>query len=221
VLAIKVENLSRSFPIHGDALSVIKNLNLEVDSGECLAIIGENGAGKTTFFRILNTLILPSEGEVQVFEHNTKNEAAVVRDLVSWSSGQEGGFFQRFTGKENLLCFLAMDGIEESLAQEKINELLALDIAPLKKALDSKYYLSSTGMKQILSITRAFCSDKKVLLLDEPTRSLDQETAQVVRDLIKKYKGEKTILITTHREEDLDIADRVLKLEDGCLKTWH
>ena len=219
--AIQVENLSRSFPINGESLSILKNLNLEVAPGECLAIIGENGAGKTTFFRILNTLILPSEGEVKVFNHNTKSDAAVVRNTVTWSSGQEGGFFQRFTGRENLLCFLAMDGIDESLASERIKKLLSLDIDPFKKALESKYYLCSTGMKQILSIARAFCSDKRILLLDEPTRSLDKETAQIVRDLIGKYKGQKTILITTHREEDLNIADRVLKLEDGCLKTWH
>lgn len=220
MLAINGENISRSFPLNGTELKVLKNIDLKVAEGECVAIIGENGAGKTTLFRILNSLILPSHGSVKIFENDTQLDADSVRSIISWSSGQEGGFFQRFTGCENLLCFLAMDGIDENTALHNINSLLSQGLSPLKKALETQYFLSSTGMKQLLSLARAFCTDKKLLLLDEPTRSLDKETAETVRRLIAQYKIDKTILITTHREEDLKIADRVLKLEDGCLKIW-
>lgn len=215
MLAIRINNLSRHFASSNENFEVLKQVNLNLELGACVAILGANGAGKTTLFRILNTLILPSSGSVQIMQADLVTCPEKVRAMVAWSSGQEGGFFNRFTGLENLFCFAAMDGVSKGEVLDQLKQLE--QIKPLEKALQTPYYLCSAGMKQCLSIALAVVVNKPILLLDEPTRSLDEKTADSIRELIRQLKGQKSIVFSTHRREDLAIADQVWQLEDGCL----
>lgn len=218
MLAIEVQNLSRHFQTGRNStedLLVLKDINLKISQGECVAILGLNGAGKTTLFRILNTLILPTQGQVKILEQDIIAQPEFGRNVVAWSSGQEGGFFNRFTGLENLLCFATMDGVSKAEVLARIEKFRQMK--PFEQALETPYYLCSAGMKQVLSFVSAIITEKPVLILDEPTRSLDKDTAGAVRNIIAGLKADRTILFSTHREEDLSIADQVYRLEDGCL----
>lgn len=212
---IKVDKLSRSFEKDGHKIQVIKDLSFQVKKGECLAIIGPNGIGKTTLFRILSTLILPDSGSYTYCDINGIHRPEIIRQKFAWSSGSEGGFFERFTGLENLIFFGRLEGLSESQINQKIKSFQNFEA--IEELLKTKYYLCSTGMKQLLNVIRAFMYDREVLLLDEPTRSLDQNISELILAVLKQLKGRKTILFTTHRANELSLADQILDLnEEGA-----
>ena len=189
-----MENVNKSF---GD-LHVLKDVNLEVEEGEKLVIIGPSGSGKSTTVRCMNFLEAPSSGHVYIdgTELTSKNKTKVVRESTSMVF-QQFNLYPHMTVLKNL-----------TLAPMKLHH------KPKKEAEELAYH---GGQQQRIAIARALCSQSKIILFDEPTSALDPETIQEVLDvMIKLAKENITMVVVTHEMGFArQVADRVIFMEDG------
>jgi len=194
-------------------------LSLRVERGEIFGLLGPNGAGKTTLLKVLATLLLPSEGGARVQGADVVREAAAVRRLVALATGDERAFYWRLSGRENLEFFAGLRGFARHAARRRAEAVLGIvDLLPHADEVVGRY---STGMRQRLSIARALLADPPVLLLDEPTRSLDPVAAGRVQAMIKRLSEaeQRTVLIATHQlGEAAAICHRIGILVAGTLR---
>ena len=212
---IEVKNIHKSF---GD-LEVLKGVNLTVQKGEIVAIVGKSGAGKTTLLQIIGTLDQPTQGEVLINGERlmTKGE----KELAAFRNKHIGFIFQfhqllpEFTALENV-CIPAM------IAREKESEYKAratqlLTELGLKDRMNHKPNELSGGEKQRVSAARALMMKPDIILADEPTGSLDEKNKKELSDLLLKLRKQygQTILLVTHDKELASIADRVIEIVDG------
>ena len=200
----------------GPAVRALDGVSFSLAKGSILAVLGPNGAGKTTLLKVLSTLIIPDAGTVVMDSLRLGKDDDRIRSATGFSSLQERGFYWRLTGRQNLKFFSALYGMESCAASKRIDEIAGLfKFLDLDKRFDSY----SAGMKQAISLMRALIHDPALLLLDEPTKSLDYETARgfmrFVRDELVLRSG-KTIIFTTHRpDEASEFADEIMMLKNG------
>jgi len=199
---IVVDRLTREF----GGVRVLDGLSLSVSAGERLAVRGPNGAGKTTLLRCLFGTVTPTSGRVVIDGHDAGTVAA--RMLIGASLGQERSFFLRLTGLDNLRFFGRLRGIGEAEVVAVSEELQLQDVA--RKRIDQY----STGQLQQLAFARALLGDPPVLLLDEPTRSLDTAARERFWAALDRRRGCAAV-IATHVEDDLLRTDRELELGAG------
>jgi ABC-2 type transport system ATP-binding protein len=174
-------------------------LDLQVGPGERLALLGPNGAGKTTILRCVAGTFLPTTGEVRVAGHPAGSPAA--KPLVGASLSQERSFYLRLTGRENLLFFASLRHPRRAQAAKQVRALEdELDIGGITA---NRMDRCSTGMLQQVSFARALLGDPRLLLLDEPTRSLDVDAVERLWNALDR-RPETAVLIATHRQDDLD-----------------
>ena len=207
----------RPFRRHPPVIA-LDDVNLLLGHGEVLGLLGTNGAGKSTLLKILATLILPNAGRVSVHGWDVATDADRVRRLVGFASGDERSFYWRLTGRQNLEFFAAFQGLAPRVARgriETLRERLGLE------ALDRRFALYSTGMRHRLALARALLAEPAILLLDEPTRSLDPLATAAVHDLIRTtLLGERgcTLVVATHDLAEAEaLCDRVAILHRGRL----
>lgn len=197
----------------------LQSVTLEVEPGEVFGILGPNGAGKTTLLKILSTMILPSSGSARVNGADLVLGAAAVRQSVGLATGEERGFYWRLTGRENLEFFAGLRGFSPREAGRRATEMLELvDLLPMAKEPVTRY---TTGMRQRLGLARALLGRPQVLLLDEPTRSLDPVAAQAVQALVQRLAAEErvTVVIATHNLHEAEqVCHRVAVLTDGTVR---
>jgi ABC-2 type transport system ATP-binding protein len=195
-------------------------ITLDIDPGEVFGVMGPNGAGKTTLLKVLSTLILPSRGSARVDGSDLVHGAHAVRRSVGIATGEERGFYWRLTGMENLEFFAGLRGFAPREARQRAAEALEMvDLGPRAKDPVIRY---TTGMRQRLSLARALLARPRVLLLDEPTRSLDPMAAQAVQALVRRLAAEDriTIMIATHNLEEAEaVCTRVAVLSDGTVRS--
>lgn len=185
--------------------------------------MGENGAGKSTLLRVLATLLVPSGGRVEIAGHDAVRSSAAVRKHIGYDTGIEEGFYGRLTGRDNLTLFATLNNVSRGETACRISELAAL----LRlDSLDRQARTYSTGMLQRLGLARALIHSPSVLLLDEPTRSLDPLAAADFRRFLKaeilgRYGA--TVLFASHSVAEVEeLCSRVLLLDRGevrCLDT--
>lgn len=193
---LTLEKLGRRF---GDRW-IFRSLDWEVRAGDIGVLTGPNGSGKTTLLRVLATLLEPSEGNARIGGASLGGSIRDVRSAIGWVPAMEGGFFARLTGRENLRLHAYLRGLGRG---EMENRLATLGRLPtLDGALTTPYCLSSAGMRQILHIARAWLSAPSLLLLDEPTRSLDKETRREVAHLLGAIGETSAVLLSSHTESD-------------------
>ena len=182
-----------------------------------MALVGHNGAGKTTLMRILATLVLPTRGRAALGGFDVARDTESARGQFGYHTGGDEGFYGRLSGRENLTFFAAMNNIAGPEAREKIDSVAAwMGIAD---DLDRQVRTYSTGMRHRLGLARALLHGPAVLLLDEPTRSLDPlaaaEFRHLLRDELVRRRGT-TLLFASHSLAEVEeIADRVVLLDHG------
>jgi ABC-2 type transport system ATP-binding protein len=206
--------LRRGEPIHA-----LRGVDLRVDRGEILGILGPNGAGKTTLIKILSCLILPDRGSVRIDGTDTADENRVKRKIGLVHS-DERSFYWRLTARDNLRFFARLYDLPGPRIDARIDELLR--VVDMGEAADRPFSGYSSGMKQRIGIARALLHDPPILLMDEPTRSLDPvssaELRRFLREELRDRHG-KTILLATHDLAEAEVlADRVAILVQGRVR---
>jgi ABC-type multidrug transport system ATPase subunit len=194
-------------------------ISFQVAPGESLAIVGANGAGKSTLLRILTTLLLPSSGRAEVAGWDVVHRPESVRHALGFHSGAEPGFYARLTALQNLQFFAQLRDLSHQELRLRIAEVSeGLGLSP---SLHRQVRLLSSGTVQRLSLARAVLHRPRVLLLDEPTRSLDPLAASEFRrylreELIRGHGA--TVLFASHSLAEVEeLADRVALLDSGRL----
>jgi len=229
--AIVAENLEKYFPpalsgwrawLHPVAKPTqcaLAGVSFEVESGEAVAIVGHNGAGKTTLLRILATLIVPTRGRAMLGGFDVERDGAGARGKLGYHTGGDEGFYARLTGRENLEFFAAMNNLSGADAAKRIAAVT--EWMGISEELDRQVRTLSTGMTHRLGLARALLHGPAVLLLDEPTRSLDPLAAAEFRHLLKedlvRQRGT-TLLFASHTLSEVEqVGDRVMLLDHGKL----
>jgi ABC-2 type transport system ATP-binding protein len=206
----KLEPSGRSFN------RALDDVSFSLSKGSTLAVLGPNGAGKTTLLKVLSTLILPEKGTVELNGWKLGPNDERIKGCVGLVASCERSFYWRLTGQQNLEFFAAMYGLYGRNMRSRIEELRELFSIDF---LDRRFDSYSTGMQQKCGLVRAMLHDPAVLLLDEPTKSLDYRTACDLRNFIKEdlvKKQKKTVIFTTHHmDEAMDFADIFMILHTG------
>lgn len=206
--AIEVKGLRKSFK---DA-EVLKGVDLEVKRGEIFALLGSNGAGKTTIVRILSTLLKPDEGTAAVNGFDVVSKPDNVRQSISLT-GQFAAVDEILTGRENLIMIARLRHLDHprQAADDLLNRF------GLTEAADRKPSTYSGGMRRRLDIALSLVGKPQILFLDEPTTGLDPEARIEVWNIVKELAdGGTTVFLTTqYLEEAEQLADRISILHEG------
>jgi ABC-2 type transport system ATP-binding protein len=226
--AISIQNLSKTFPPSfprlkklfrmrvEPAVEALKDISLELGEGEILGLIGRNGAGKTTLTKIIATLVQPTSGSVSVREFDTIRDEVKVRSLIGLATAEERSFYWRLTCEKNMMFFARLYGLRDKEARKRIAAIF--ERVGLKDLSRRRFSDLSTGNKQKLAVARALLPDPPILLLDEPTRSLDPLAAAEMRLLINSLEGV-SILLTSHNLSEIEeLCDRVAVIAKGEIK---
>ena len=221
---IKLHQISKIFSAGGETVQALNNVNLEIEKGEFVAIVGPSGSGKSTLLHLIGGLDKPSEGEITV--GGIALDSLKDRELSRYRSRQVGFIFQDFHLQPNLtitenvevpLMFADTNIRKEATLEKKARELLAT--VGLKDRLHHKPNQVSGGQKQRVAIARALINRPKIVLADEPTGNLDSVTAKKIITLLKRLHKEKdvTMIVVTHDREIARYAERIIEIKDGKL----
>ncbi|HEX7177774.1 MAG TPA: ABC transporter ATP-binding protein, partial [Pyrinomonadaceae bacterium] len=229
--AISVEHVTHVYPVplarlkqllrrSVNSTQALTDVTLNVREGEIFGLIGRNGAGKTTLTKIISTLIQPTTGTVSVRGFDGVREEERVRAQTGLASAEERSFYWRLTGEQNLLFFARLYGMRTRDARRRISELLSL--FELEPAARKRFGELSTGNKQRMSIVRAMLARPPVLLLDEPTRSLDPVAAARMRSIIGELARATppvSVLLTSHNLAEVEeLCERVAVISRGRIR---
>jgi len=215
---IKASNIHKSY---GD-LHVLKGIDLNVEKGEIISIVGKSGAGKSTLLHILGTLDLPDQGVLHL--NNTDVSNLAQKELARFRNKNIGFIFQfhhllnEFSAEENVAipAFIAGEPKQKSLDRAK--ELL--DYLGLADRISHKPNELSGGEQQRVAVARALMNDPAVVFADEPTGNLDKSTSNDLHNLLLKLRDEmnQTFVIVTHNEDLSNLSDRTITMEDGLIR---
>jgi len=201
----------------GGETVALKDVSFSAAPAEVLVLLGPNGSGKTTALKLISTILLPDAGSVRVGGFDARRNAGAVRRQVGIAVAAERSFFPRLSARENLDFFAALDEVPRRQRAQRIKEVL--HDTGLAEQADTLVMKFSSGMYQRLGIARALVKRPHVLLLDEPTRSLDAATTAHFWATIRALaRQETTVLLATHNfAEAAAVADRLLLLHRGAL----
>jgi putative ABC transport system ATP-binding protein len=209
-----MRNVSRNF----DKVTAVRDVDLDMDEGELVVVVGRSGSGKTTLLSLAGGLDRPDSGSIMVAGHDLSHldDAGLTRfrrDVTGWMF-QAAGLLPLLTAEENVALALRIQG--RSLAEASTAARAALAVVGLEDRASHRAYELSGGEQLRIALARALIKNPRLLLADEPTGQLDSETARSVMELLRSAAQEgATILIATHDEIFTEIADRVLAIEDG------
>jgi ABC-2 type transport system ATP-binding protein len=229
--ALSLENVEKYFPATASGwrafvqpvsqltIPALRGISFEVKPGEVLAMVGANGAGKSTLLRILTTLLIPTRGRAQVCGFDVARDPAKVRLQIGYHTGGDACFYSRLTARENLLLFAGLNNLSVAEASRRIAELT--EPFGLGDLLDRQVRALSTGNIHRLGLARAMLHRPSVLILDEPTRSLDPlAAAEFRRFLLQEIVGGHgtTMIFASHTLAEVEqLAGKIAILDGGRL----
>jgi ABC-2 type transport system ATP-binding protein len=212
--SIKIENLSKSF----NGKKILKEINLELPEDGIFGILGKNGAGKTTLLATLMGLITPTSGEIKIFNKCLRKDKFDILNEINFQSPYIE-LPKKMSVYQNLIFYARLYNVKDK--GKKINnlcsELLVNDL------LELNYGKLSSGQKTRVNLCKALLNTPKLLLLDEPTASLDIQTSEFVRKYLVKFQKnyKSAILITSHNLEEIQyMCDYLIILENGMVKDF-
>lgn len=231
-IAISINSLSKTYHaakagwrrllVRGDAEPVhaLCGVDLEVGTGRIFGLVGRNGQGKTTLTKCIAGLITPTAGTIQVFGLDTERDRRSSKQCIGLVASDERSFYGRLTARQNLLFFSRLLGMTAAAALRRMDELA--DLFDFGDMLARRFQELSSGNKQRLALLRALLTNPPLLLLDEPTRSLDPLAAGSLRALLREWVAggdNRTAFITSHNLQEVsDLCDEVGILSKGELK---
>lgn len=226
--AILIENLSKIYPPNFPRLKkffrlqiekeveALKNVSIEISDGEIFGLIGKNGAGKTTLTKIIATLVQPTSGKVSVKGFDSIKDEVKVRSLIGLATAEERSFYWRLSCERNMMFFARLYAMDDKTAQRKIGEIF--EKLNLEQFRTRRFSELSTGNKQKIAVARALLPNPPILLLDEPTRSLDPLAAAEMRNLIASLENI-SVLLTSHNLNEIEeLCDRVAIISKGEIR---
>jgi sodium transport system ATP-binding protein len=212
---IKIQNISKHFK--GSDRWALKDLSFNIEEGEIIGLIGENGAGKSTTMRIMATIMKPTSGRMEIAGYDVSAHPGDVRRAIGILFGQNSGLYDRLSARENILYYANLNGLTDRKVDKQLSEIS--ELLEMEDFLDLKAGAFSTGMRQKTLIARAIIHNPKVLILDEPATGLDVTSSRNIYQFIKTCKElKKTVIFSSHDLGAVEkISDRVLILHKGDL----
>ncbi|MBQ0138574.1 MAG: ABC transporter ATP-binding protein [Kurthia sp.] len=223
---IKLENIVHTFSIgkkeRKHKVPVLKNINLYVEAGEILSVVGKSGSGKSTLLNVIAGFLKPEEGKISLNSCNTTDFSEV--EYAQFRLKNVGFIFQNFqlmpglTAIENVELPLKIQGVGKNVRFQKVRKIM--DRVGLQDVINHYPNELSGGQQQRVCIARALVTNPSIILADEPTGSLDSETEQEILALIKELNQmyNITFVIITHDDEVASIASTRYRMHDGELK---
>jgi ABC-2 type transport system ATP-binding protein len=227
--AISIKNVSKTYPVPlarlrqilrrrtNPAVEALRNISFDVEQGEIFGLIGPNGAGKTTLIKIISTLVQPTEGTAEVLGSDSVRDEREVRASIGLATAEERSFYWRLTAKQNLEFYARLYGLSGRAIKERIIELIS-DLE-IEDQATRRFGQLSTGNKQRLAVARALLAKPPILLLDEPTRSLDPLVASRIRKTIRSLPNRNppvTVFLTSHNLSEVEeMCQRVCVIMNG------
>jgi ABC-2 type transport system ATP-binding protein len=209
---IKISSLTKYF----GKIHALDDINLEIEKGELLGLIGQNGAGKTTAIRIICGILKPDQGDVIVDGHSVLKDPIRVKSMIGYLP-EEPNLYEGFKARDLLRYFGELYGVPKGMLDDRINELL--ELVGMENRAEHRINTFSKGLRQRIGIARALIHDPEIIIFDEPTMGLDPATSLSIRNFIEGLKGEKTIILCTHYMNEADaLCDRVAILNGGKIK---
>ncbi|MGB1210348.1 MAG: ABC transporter ATP-binding protein [Lacinutrix venerupis] len=217
---LKIKKIHKSYPIGDSSLHVLKGIDLSVEAGEMVAIMGSSGSGKSTLLNIIGMLDEADEGDYILdnvpIKNLTEKKAAIYRNKFLGFIFQSFNLINYKNALDNVALPLYYQGLKRKERIEK--GLYHLEKVGLKNWAHHLPNELSGGQKQRVAIARALAANPKLLLADEPTGALDTKTSHEIMDFIQSLNDEgKTILMVTHEEDIAQMCKRIVRLKDGVI----
>ncbi len=219
---IKITNIKRDFPLGNEVVYVLKGINLEINKGEYVALMGPSGSGKSTLMNILGCLDTPTSG---TYVLNGKHVSEMQDDELAGIRNKEIGFvFQTFnlmprtTALDNVALPMVYAGYSKSERVERATEVLTQ--VGLDDRMDHKPNQLSGGQRQRVAVARALVNKPSIILADEPTGNLDSKTSVEIMNLFNEiHANGNTVILVTHEEDIAAYAHRIIRLRDGLIES--
>ena len=216
---IHLDNVWKTYRMGDVEVNALQGLNLEVKSGEFLAIMGPSGSGKSTAVNMIGCLDVPTKGKIILDGHDisklTESELAQIRGRKIGFIFQQFNLIPTLTAMENIMLPMIFQGIEQEKRIAAAKRLL--ELVELGERINHKPTELSGGQQQRVAIARALSNNPEVIIADEPTGNLDSKTGTIVMDFLKRFHKEerKTIVMVTHDSNLSKHAERTEFLKDG------
>ena len=209
---IELNKVSKIF----NGKKIINDVSFEVNTGNVTALIGANGAGKSSIIRLISTIYRQDLGDIRIDGVSTLDEPEKIRKKMGVLFGGDVYLYDLLTATENIMYFAMLQGVEKGVAQKRIDQLV--EVFHMEDYIDRKVEKFSRGMKQKVAFTRALIHDPCILLLDEPSTGLDIEAIATVRSFIRNCKEKGiTVLLSTHNINEMELCDNFVFLKNGSV----
>lgn len=207
-LAVKVNNLTKKFANQ----IALDRVNLEIPKNSLYGLLGPNGAGKTTLFSIAAGFLKPTEGTIEVLGVDVARISELRGQLAMLP--QDAAFQGSIPVIDQLIMFSRLNGLDQNAAHNAAKD--ALEIVGLPEVARKSARTLSHGMMKRVALCQAFLGDAKVIFLDEPTAGLDPDNARRIRELVKEFTQDKTVIFSSHNLQEVqDICDYVCVIDKG------
>lgn len=219
---IRLTEIVKNYKVGSQIVRALRSVNLQINAGEYVAVMGASGSGKSTLMNVLGCLDTPTSGR---YELNGQDVSHLVDDELAEIRNSEIGFiFQTFnllprnSALENVMLPLVYAGVKKNLRLERAEQMLTN--VGLADRIDHKPNELSGGQRQRVAVARALINNPAILLADEPTGNLDSKTSEEIMQLFSNiHKQGNTLIVVTHEEDIARHAHRIIRLKDGQIES--